>query len=159
MGRRSLFQALKLERQVIPAVNARSCAGCVKCTLCFQACPAKAIERVGGRAAIIPERCVGCGACVPVCPTGAVLFPGFTSDEQSAGLAALLAADQDGQSAPVITFISERAEKALLRATGLEDPYPSEVLPVSVPSLAILGVADLLEAFARGSAAVGKSVV
>lgn len=44
---------------------------CKGCRTCLRHCPVKAIGFRGGRAAVIPERCVACGHCVNLCPTTA----------------------------------------------------------------------------------------
>ncbi|MEW6725161.1 MAG: aldo/keto reductase [Bacillota bacterium] len=41
---------------------------CRGCGLCVARCPHQALELVGGKAAVRPERCVLCAYCAPVCP-------------------------------------------------------------------------------------------
>jgi len=45
---------------------------CTNCHVCFDYCPADAIEEREGRAFIIEKKCIGCGECLVVCNVGAV---------------------------------------------------------------------------------------
>jgi len=44
---------------------------CQDCYKCVRHCLVKAIKIEGGRAAVVPERCISCGHCVRVCPAKA----------------------------------------------------------------------------------------
>ena len=45
---------------------------CTNCSICFDYCPAEAIEEREGKAYIIDKKCIGCGECLVVCNEGAV---------------------------------------------------------------------------------------
>jgi len=42
---------------------------CRDCYKCLRVCPVKAIKVTGGKASLVPERCIVCGRCVAECPT------------------------------------------------------------------------------------------
>ncbi len=44
---------------------------CIKCSLCYDICPASAIIE-GDEQFIITESCIDCGKCVEVCPIDAI---------------------------------------------------------------------------------------
>ncbi len=45
---------------------------CTNCAVCFDYCPANAIEEREGSAYILDEQCIGCGECLVVCNVGAI---------------------------------------------------------------------------------------
>lgn len=45
---------------------------CVYCGACVMACPADAIEEIGGKFSIDSGKCVTCGSCANQCPVGAI---------------------------------------------------------------------------------------
>ncbi|MFC2160918.1 DUF362 domain-containing protein [Acidobacteriota bacterium] len=45
---------------------------CTNCSVCFDYCPAAAIEERDDRAYIIDEKCIGCGECLVVCNFDAI---------------------------------------------------------------------------------------
>ncbi|MCJ7581267.1 MAG: DUF362 domain-containing protein [Candidatus Aminicenantes bacterium] len=45
---------------------------CTNCSICFDYCPADAIQEREGSAFIIDEKCIGCGECLVVCNIGAI---------------------------------------------------------------------------------------
>ena len=49
-----------------------ACRGCLA-HRCFEVCPVGAIQHVGGKAAINPNKCIECGKCKSVCPYNAIL--------------------------------------------------------------------------------------
>lgn len=55
-----------------PETKAVCTAGCIGCRMCLKACESDAIEMIGGRAYIHPEKCIGCGACVGACKFGVI---------------------------------------------------------------------------------------
>jgi uncharacterized Fe-S center protein len=69
MGCASRAGKLEQHSDVHPWVNPKVC---TNCSICFEYCPADAIEQQGGSARIIEEKCIGCGECLVVCNVGAV---------------------------------------------------------------------------------------
>ncbi len=69
MGCASRTGKLEQHSDVHPWVNAKVC---TNCSICFEYCPANAIDQVDGSARIVDERCIGCGECLVVCNSGAV---------------------------------------------------------------------------------------
>lgn len=49
-----------------------ACRGCLA-HRCFEVCPVDAIQHVGGKASINPNKCIECGKCKSVCPYNAIL--------------------------------------------------------------------------------------
>jgi ferredoxin len=50
--------------------------GCIKCVGCSSVCPVNAVEYVGERMRVYPEKCIDCGLCVKTCPANAIeMFP------------------------------------------------------------------------------------
>ena len=51
-----------------------SCGNCFECDTCYNACPVKAITKLGeGRGyAIDYDKCINCGLCVRKCPCGSI---------------------------------------------------------------------------------------
>ncbi|MEI8054524.1 MAG: NAD(P)-binding protein [bacterium] len=53
-----------------------SCGNCFECDACYNACPVKAITKLGPgkRYNIDIEKCIGCGKCFKACPCGAIIM-------------------------------------------------------------------------------------
>jgi uncharacterized protein (DUF362 family)/ferredoxin-like protein FixX len=47
---------------------------CIKCKLCVNSCPAKAIRMVDEHPVVFGQRCINCYCCNELCPVGAVEF-------------------------------------------------------------------------------------
>ncbi len=50
-------------------INNSRCTGKMEC---MRACPTRALRVKGGKARLIPERCIDCGQCLTICPSGAI---------------------------------------------------------------------------------------
>lgn len=52
--------------------------GCILCVGCAAVCPTGAIELVGTRMKIYPEKCIDCGLCIKACPANVIyLYKGI----------------------------------------------------------------------------------
>ncbi|UCH57498.1 MAG: 4Fe-4S binding protein, partial [Candidatus Bathyarchaeota archaeon] len=126
-------------------VNPEACDGCEDC---IQVCPSDAISMSSQKASVDPFQCTGCGGCVPECPTDAIDFKNATRDQITASLKGLLH-DKREDEVRLIAFVEKSIGYTGVDFLGLDrTTYPSNVRVVSVPSTAIIGLKQILQAFA-----------
>lgn len=59
--------------QWLPIIHHNQCVGCGSCVA---QCPTHALERRGGKAALVrPEACIYCATCETLCPYNAIEIP------------------------------------------------------------------------------------
>jgi ferredoxin len=143
LSRRALLTLPAVSYEAIPVVDATRCAAADGCRICTATCPHGALAPgPEGAMAIEAARCTGCGACVGACPRLALELPRAAPAEIDAQLDALL----DGGEAPGIAFVCERAAE--------HDAGPTGWFPISVPCAGAVAPGWLVQALARGAAAV-----
>ncbi len=147
---------------------------CAACLMCVRICPfgVATVERT----AVMPqEECQACGLCAAECPAAAIALTRFGTNQMKAQLQQLLASAPEGAPAPIIVSyccLFETTSSQFLRPFGRlrtadgaapsgaegqserADAIPSDVLPVMVPCVARLSIADLLAPFEHGAEAV-----
>lgn len=151
VGRREFAASLLPQYAVIPSIDPSKCTGAEKCQLCRDSCPVRAISMDGERVTIDANLCLGCGACLAVCPRGAVSFPTFSLEELDMEMAGLLDAPGELLEPRILAFTCETCLSRNDSAGGYQLRYPSNVLPLKVPCLAMASPWVILRAFDRGA--------
>jgi heterodisulfide reductase subunit A len=129
-------------------VIADLCNGCGNCVL---VCPVNAITLQEEKAKIDPFQCIGCGACIPICPKEAIDFRNSMTKQIIATLRGVLA-EKDAGEVIVVAFVDKNVGYTGIDFLGLgRVNYPENIRIVSIPSTAILGLKQLLYAFAFGA--------
>ncbi len=124
---------------------------CDGCQVCVPICPTNAISLQDGKAKISPFQCAGCGACIPVCPKEAIDFKNSTTKQILASIRGVLADKQPGE-ARIVAFVDKNVGYTGMDFLGLDRTnYPENVRIIPVPTTAILGLKNLLYAFAYGA--------
>ena len=124
---------------------------CNGCGSCVPICPVKAITMENAKARIDPFQCIGCGACIPICPQEAIDFKNSTSKQVTAALRGVLM-DKAPDEIRIIAFVDKSVGYTGMDFLGLDRlNYPESIRIVAVPSTAIIGLKQLLTAFAYGA--------
>jgi heterodisulfide reductase subunit A len=124
---------------------------CNGCGACVPICPVNAISMQNGKAKVDAFQCTGCGACIPVCPQEAIDFKNATAKQIIASLRGVLKEKQPGE-VRVVAFVDKNVGYTGMDFLGLDRTnYPENVRIISVPTTAILGLKQLLYAFAYGA--------
>jgi len=151
VSRRELAATLLPRYSVIPSIDSSKCVGADKCRLCLDSCPLQAVSIDEDGVTIDANTCLACGACLAVCPRGAVSFPTFSREELDVEMAGLL----DGAGALLEPrIIAVTCETCLSRngaAEGYQLRYPSNMLPLKVPCLAMASPWLIVRAFDMGA--------
>ncbi len=69
--------SLILEEKTTKTIAQVNLERCIKCGLCANICPSKAIQMVEHKPVIDPYLCISCGDCVKRCPTRALALTEF----------------------------------------------------------------------------------
>ncbi len=129
-------------------VELEACDGCGEC---LEVCPSNAITVSSEEASIDPFLCSGCGGCVPGCPREAIDLRNSTRDQIAASLRGLLQGKREGE-VRLVAFVDRSIGYTGVDFLGLDrTPYPPGIRVVPVPSTAIIGLKQILEAFALGA--------
>jgi len=109
-----------------------------------------AIALVSGKAVVDKASCNGCGACVSKCPQGAldlILFRRKQLEEQIKGLL-----EEDTEETRILGFFGDETAYRALDSTGTARiSYSSNILPIRIPSTALVDAKLLLHAFVSGA--------
>ena len=123
---------------------------CTKCGECIASCENVAIALVSGKAVVDKASCNGCGACVSKCPQGAldlILFRRKQLEEQIKGLL-----EEDTEETRILGFFGDETAYRALDSTGTARiSYSSNILPIRIPSTALVDAKLLLHAFVSGA--------
>lgn len=145
------------------AYDAAICAGgsaqLQACGRCITACPYDAVSRDPDetlRILLHHDACEGCGACVAACPTGALAFTEPARAELFGRLTAMLAADTGAPPGRqvVVFHCGEQGRQTLEQAGEQGWSYAPATLPIEVPCLRFVGLAEMLGALGLGAAGV-----
>jgi len=124
---------------------------CTGCGDCVETCPSKAITLEDQKAVVDPFQCTGCGGCVPECPEGAIDFRNSTRDQMAAMLRGLLRGKGEDE-VRLVAFVEKNIGYTGVDFLGLDrTAYPAKMRVVPVPSTALIGLENILKAFALGA--------
>jgi NADPH-dependent glutamate synthase beta subunit-like oxidoreductase/ferredoxin/coenzyme F420-reducing hydrogenase delta subunit len=116
---------------------------CAACLTCARVCPF-GIPAVGATARIESDKCQACGMCVAECPANAI----FARGRALADLRTATAEALTGKTRHAIAYVcGHRASAARWR----ERPAVPGLTEIFVPTVAGIGVGDLLSAFDNGA--------
>lgn len=132
------------------------------CMRCLEVCPVEALQKTEYGVQWDPIRCIGCGSCVSRCPNGSLTFQKPVAGEIRRDIYSLLStsvgvAEGEGKRNKCFLLLGcERCGSATLKTMGEKGvSYPSSMLPLLLPSTALISEDHLLEAFRLGTAGVG----
>lgn len=135
LSRRALFQLVPaVTHAPVAVVDEAACVGSVRCGLCAEACPERAIGVAAQQPVVDIGTCTACGRCVPLCPHDALHLAGSSTAQIEAQLEKLL------PTAPGIVFAC--------RSADVEAPPGWPV--VELPTLGLVSPGWLLQLRARG---------
>jgi len=126
---------------------------CAACLTCVRICPF-GVATVDRTAAMPQEECQACGLCAAQCPAAAIALKryGTSQMEEELGRLAAGARDRDAASPLLVSYccLFEVTGRGFVRRA--QDRYPRQgVLPIMIPCVARLSVADLLKPFESGA--------
>jgi ferredoxin len=151
ISRRELLKLVLPRYEVVPFVEPDLCLGKQQCGLCLDACPLEAIKVRADEVVVDTTLCSGCGACIVVCPHRAIIYPTFLLEKLDKEMEGL----STSGGAPLEPGIVALTCQNCLPATGEEKThqlaYPSGVLGLKMPCLAMASPWLLLRAFDRGA--------
>ncbi len=128
-------------------------AKCAACLTCVRICPFE-VATVEETAAMPQEECQACGLCAAQCPAAAIALTRFGTNQMRDSLPEMVAALREVAAPPplVVSYCCLFEVMAREFARRAREQEPSEgVLPVMVPCVARLSVADLLSPFELGA--------
>jgi len=149
--RRQFLTAALPRYEVIPCIEPSKCMGGDKCRLCLDRCPLQAISVEGDMLTVDASVCSGCGACVAVCPRQAVSYPTFSFEELDKEMEGLLAAEGVSLEPRIIALTCRTCLPTPGDGEGNRLRYPSNILPLEIPCLAMASPWLMLRAFDMGA--------
>ncbi len=134
---------------------------CIKCGICVDVCPVKAVETKEEFTAIdlleTPEvnsiKCVNCGQCSAFCPTGAIWAGNYREENFIPQIEETL--ESSSVRPRILTFLCLECAYAAVDLAGLKKlSYPSNILPLGVPCAGKVSLIDIFKAFECGAEGV-----
>jgi len=126
---------------------------CAGCLTCVRICPF-GVATVEKTAAMPQEECMACGLCAAQCPAAAIALKRFSTNQMKEKLQPVLAGlKETNASMPLIVSyccLFEMTGRQFMRRAQEEYP-PRGIVPVVIPCVARLSVADLLIPFEIGA--------
>ncbi|GAG32092.1 unnamed protein product, partial [marine sediment metagenome] len=126
---------------------------CAACLTCVRICPfgVATVEKT----AVMPEdECQACGLCAAQCPAAAIALKRFGTDQMKEKLQSTVSEIKErGVSVPLIVSyccLFEMTSRSFVRQVVRDCPA-SGVVPIMIPCVARLSVADLLSPFEVGA--------
>jgi len=131
-------------------------ARCAACLTCVRICPF-GVATVEKTAAMPQEKCQACGLCAAQCPAAAIALKRFGTDQMTERLRQLIPAlKQEGLPYPLVVSyccLFEVTARGFWRRAEREYPRKG-LVPIMIPCVARLSVADLLKPFELGAEGV-----
>ncbi|MHC4479851.1 MAG: FAD-dependent oxidoreductase [Planctomycetota bacterium] len=125
---------------------------CAGCLTCVRVCPF-GVATVEKTAVMPQEECQACGLCAAQCPAAAIALKRFGTDQMQEVLQQRVAEEASGSGLRplIVSFccLFEMTSRGFIRQAERELPQTG-VVPVMVPCVARLSVADLLRPFEMG---------
>lgn len=134
---------------------------CIKCGICVNVCPVKAVETKEEFTAIdlleTPEvnsiKCVNCGQCSAFCPTGAIWAGNYREENFIPQIEEILKTTSIRPR--ILTFLCLECAYAAVDLVGLKKlSYPANILPLGVPCAGKVSLIDIFKAFECGAEGV-----
>ncbi|MHA1642439.1 MAG: hydrogenase iron-sulfur subunit, partial [Promethearchaeota archaeon] len=124
---------------------------CDLCRLCENICGFNAIKIENQKLYLKQINCVGCGACTAMCPNDALYIPGFTKEQISAQIKAVLSKEKK-EFPFIIAFLCNWCAYAGADLAGTSKLlYPTNVRPIHVMCTAMLNPVLVFESLFRGA--------
>lgn len=128
-------------------------AKCAACLTCVRICPFE-VATVDKTAAMPQDECQACGLCAAQCPAAAIALKRFGTNQMKEKLQQMVPAIKEKNTTiPVIVSyccLFEMTGRKFIRQA--EEEYPHKgVVPIMIPCVARLSVADLLSPFEVGA--------
>jgi len=124
---------------------------CDLCRLCENICGFNAIKIENQKLYLKQINCVGCGACTAMCPNDALYIPGFTKEQISAQIKAVLSKEKK-EFPLIIAFLCNWCAYAGADLAGTSKLlYPTNVRPIHVMCTAMLNPVLVFESLFRGA--------
>jgi len=123
---------------------------CDLCRLCENICMFNALKIEDKKLKIIQANCTGCGACAAQCPTESLYIPGFTKNQISAQINALLR--EKSEYPLIIAFLCNWCSYLGADLAGISKlSYPTNVRIIHVMCTAMLNPSLVFESFFYGA--------
>lgn len=123
---------------------------CTGCGVCINICPFNAIELLDEKAKINQIACVGCGACIPSCHVDVIDLQGYTEDQLSSQIKAMLTDSKMRRK--ILAFLETETAYVAADIAGISRlSYPTSIRILPIPSTSRLKLRHILYAFAHGA--------
>jgi len=150
ISRRELFQLAIPRYEVVPFVQPRLCRGGQECGLCLASCPLEAIKIEDNDVTIDTSLCSGCGACVADCPHQAIDYPGFSLEQLNRKMEGLLLPEGHLAEPRIVALTCRNCWPASRKDKTVQLDWPSDVVSLEIPCLAMATPWLMLRAFDLG---------
>ncbi len=146
ISRRELLKLVLPRYEVIPFTEPGLCRGSRECGLCLDTCPLRAIKVEADEVIIDTALCSGCGACITACPHRAIIHSTFPLEQWDKQMEGLLVSE-----GRIVALICRNCLPAPGEDRAAQLIYPSNLLPLEMPCLAMASPWLMLRAFDRGA--------
>ncbi len=124
---------------------------CDLCRLCENICNYNALEIRDNELKLTQVNCSGCGACAAMCPHDALYIPGFTRNQISNQIKAILL-EKKREYPLIVAFLCNWCSYLGADLAGTSKLiYPSNIRPIHVMCTAMLNPSLVFEAFFQGA--------
>lgn len=154
LSRRGFLKMVLPRYEVVPSLNRSKCAAEKGCHVCDDVCPMGAIDHQEREVCLKTDRCCSCGACKASCPLDAISYPTFNTEDMRAEIQELFSSDVECLEPKIVAFVCSTCSGGSEGVTESELSLPSNVLPVTIPCLALVSPALLLATLEVGAQGV-----